>query len=140
MTSRHDSAERFAFLKKTWIQEALWIVFAVSVFAFILLNRSPNLLRPLSLSARTGFNLIVMLLFLLLYLSFRPRGWLGGILSLTMTLTVFALALAGLWATGQTQSTVLNGIVPLYDAADYHADALRLLAGDPFSDFSARAK
>ena len=134
----HDSAERFAFLKKTWIQEALCIVAAVSVFAFVLLNRSPNLLRPLSLSARTGFNLTVMLLFLLLYLSFRLRGWSGRILSLTMTLTLFALALAGLWATGQTQSTVLSGIVPLYDAADYHADALRLLAGDPLSDFSAR--
>jgi hypothetical protein len=138
MTSSYDSAERFAFLKKTWIREALWIVPAVAVFVFILLNRSPNLLRPLSLSARTGFNLTVMLLFLLLYLSFRLSGWSGRILSLIMTLTLFALALAGLWATGQTQSTVLSGVVPLYDAADYHADALRLLAGDSLSDFSAR--
>src|SRR5829696_6021550 len=135
MTSRPDSAERFASLKKTWIQDAFWIVPALAVFAFILLNRSPNLLRPLSLSARTGFNLTVMLLFLLLYLSFRLRGWSGRILSLGMTLALFALALAGLWATGQTQSTVLSGIVPLYDAADYHADALRLLAGDSLSDF-----
>ena len=138
MTSRLDSAERFAFLKKRSIQEAFRIVPAVLFFAFILLNRSPNLLRPLSLSARTGFNLTVMLLFLLLYLTFRLGGRAGRILSLTMTLTLFALALAGLWATGQTQSTVLSGIVPLYDAADYHADALRLLAGQDLSDFSAR--
>lgn len=138
MTLRLDSAKRFAFLKKTWVQEAFWIVLAVSVFAWILLNRSPNILRPLSLSARTGFNFAVILLFLILYGTFRLRGGVGRALSLTMTLALFALALAGLWATGQTQSTILNGIVPLYDAADYYTDALRLLAGQDLSDFSAR--
>lgn len=138
MTLRLDTAKLPAFLKKAWLQKFFWIVLALSVFVFILLNRSPNLLRPLSLSARTGFNIVVLLLFLLLYLSFRLRGLLGKALSLTFTLALFALALAGLWATGQTQSTILNGIVPLYDAANYYADALRLLAGWDISDFSAR--
>jgi hypothetical protein len=138
MTLRLDAAKRTTSLKNTWLQEALWIVLSVSVFALILLNRSPNLLRPLSLHARTGFNVILLLLFLLLYISFRLRGWAGKALSLTLTLALFALALAGLWAIGQTQSTVLNGIVPLFDAADYYTDALRLLAGQDFSDFSAR--
>jgi hypothetical protein len=55
-----------------------------------------------------------------------------------MTLALFALALAGLWATGQTQSIVLSGIVPLYDASNYYTDALRLLSGQDLSDFSAR--
>jgi hypothetical protein len=138
MRLRLDSVKLPAILKKTWIQEVVWIVLAVSVFVLILLNRSPNLLRPLSLSARTGFNVTVLLFFLLLYLSFRLPGWVGRLLSITLTLALFGLALAGLWATGQTQSTVLSGIVPLYDAADYYADALRLLAGQDFSDFSAR--
>ena len=138
MTLRPDAAKLPAFLKKTWIFEALWIVLAVSIFVLILLNRAPNLVRPLSLSARTGFNFAVLLLFLLLYLSFRLRGWMGRTLSLVVTLALFALALAGLWATGQTQSTVLSGIVPLYDAADYYSDASRLLVGQDFSDFSAR--
>jgi hypothetical protein len=138
MTLRLDSAKLPAFLKKTWMQNAFWIVLAVSVFVLILLNRSPNLLRPVSLSARTGFNFVILLLFLLLYLSFRLQSWIGRILSLTMTLALFALALAGLWAIGQTQSVVLSGIVPLYDAADYYVDALRLLAGQDLSDFSGR--
>ena len=138
MTLRLDSAKMPAFLKKTWVQDVFWIVFAVSVFVLILLNRSPNLLRPLSLSARTGFNFAVLLLFLFLYLSFRLQGWVGRALSLTVTLALFALGLAGLWAIGQTQSTVLSGIVPLYDAADYYTDALRLLAGQDLSDFSGR--
>lgn len=138
MTVKLDAAKRYAFLNKPWIQEAVWIVLAVSFFALILLNRSPNILRPLSLHARTGFNAPLLLLFVLLYLSFRLRGGIGRALSLTLTLALFALALAGLWAIGQTQSTVLSGIVPLYDAADYYADALRLQAGESFSDFSAR--
>lgn len=138
MTWKLDSARLPAFIKKSWIGETAGIVLAVSVFVLILLNRSPSLLRPLSLSARTGFNLTVLLLFLILYISFRLRGWAGKALSLTMTLALFALALAGLWATGQTQSTVLNGIVPLYDASNYYTDALRLLAGQELSDFSAR--
>ncbi len=138
MTLKLDAAQLPAFLRKKWIQEACWIVLAVSIFVLILLNRTPNLLRPLSLSTRTGFNFTVLLLFLLLYLSFRLPGWVGRTLSFTFTLALFALALAGLWAIGQTQSTVLSGIVPLYDAADYYADALRLLSGQDFSDFSAR--
>jgi hypothetical protein len=138
MTVPLDAARLPAFLKRAWIQEAVWIVLAIAVFFLILLNRSPNLLRPLSLSARTGFNFVLLLLFLLLYLSFRLQGWIGKLLSLTLTLALFALALAGLWATGQTQSIVLSGIVPLYDAANYYTDALRLLAGQDLSDFSAR--
>lgn|GEM_PF-686109 len=138
MTLGVDTAKRYTFLKKPWIQEVFWIVLAISIFVFILLNRSPNLLRPLSLSARTGFNFTVLLLFLILYISFRLRGCVGRALSLTMTLALFALALAGLWATGQTQSIVLNGIVPLYDASNYYSDALRLQAGQELSDFSAR--
>jgi hypothetical protein len=138
MTLRRDSAKLPAFLKKTWLWEAFWIVVAVSVFVLILINRSPNLLRPLSLSARTGFNFVALVLFLFLYLSFRLHGWIGRALSLILTLSLFALALAGLWATGQTQSIVLSGIVPLYDAAEYYTDALRLLAGQDLSNFSAR--
>jgi hypothetical protein len=138
MTLRLEAAKLPTFLNRTWVRETLCIVPAISVFALILLNRSPNLLRPLSLSARTGFNLTVLLLFLLVYISFRLQGWAGKALSLTFTLALFALALAGLWATGQTQSIILNGIVPLFDAADYYTDALRLQAGQDFSEFSAR--
>jgi hypothetical protein len=138
MTLRPGSAKLLAFLKKTSVQETFRIILSVSIFVLILLNRSPNFLRPISLYSRTGFNAALVLFFLLLYITFRLQGWIGRTLSLTLTLALFAFALAGLWAIGQTQSTVLNGIVPLFDAADYYTDALRLLAGQDYSDFSAR--
>jgi len=124
--------------EKPWIKGAFSFIVAIAVFAVILLNRSPNFLRPISLSVRTGFNLTVILLFILLYLAFRLRGWLGQFLSITLTLAIFALALAGLWATGQTQPSIFNGIVPLADAGDYYSDALSLISGQDFSAFSAR--
>ncbi|HLO32245.1 MAG TPA: hypothetical protein VK249_24055 [Anaerolineales bacterium] len=71
-------------------------------------------------------------------MAFRFQGWIARTLSFALVLALFAFALAGLWAIGQTQPTVLNGVVPMFDAADYYADALRLLAGQDISDFSAR--
>ena len=126
------------FLGEPLVREIVSLVLALSFFALILLNRSPNILRPISLYLRTGFNFTVILFFLPLYASFRFRGWLGHLLSLTLTLALFAFALAGLWAIGQTQSAVFSGIVPLFDASDYYTDALRLTAGQDFSVFSAR--
>jgi hypothetical protein len=127
-----------AFLKKNWVQQTLSVLLSVSLFTLILLNRSPNVLRPISLYSRTGFNVALGLIFLLVYITFRLRGWIGRLLSITLTLALFAFALAGLWAIGQTQSIVLNGIVPLFDASAYYADSLRLLAGQDLSDFSGR--
>src|SRR5687768_11721220 len=138
MTLKSSRLKSLAFLKQNWVQETFLILLAVSVFAVILLNRSPNVLRPISLYSRTGFNVALGLFFLLLYITFRLRGPIGRLLSLTSTLALFAFALAGLWAIGQTQSIVLNGIVPLFDASGYYTDALRLVAGQDVSDFSAR--
>jgi len=127
-----------AFWEKPRVTATLSFIFGLSLFTIILLNRSPNLLRPISLNIRTGFNLTVAIFFVLIYISFRLRGWLGQLLSLTFTLALFAFALAGLWAIGGTQPTVLSGVIPLFDASDYYNDALRLLSGQDFSVFSAR--
>ncbi len=125
--------------------EHRWIVsnilcpaFAILIFVFILLNRSPNFLRAISLPLRAGFNLTVVLFLVILYLTFRLRGWPGQLLSLTLTLALFAFPLASLWAIGQSQPTIFNGIVPLFDASEYYGDALRLLTGQNFSTFSSR--
>jgi hypothetical protein len=76
-------------------------------------------------------------LFIILYLSFRVRGWPGKLIGLTASLSLFAFALAGMWASGHTQSTVISGLIPMYDAQNYYVDALRLLAGRSVSEFSA---
>ena len=134
---RYIAVRLSAFLGKSWVQETCNIVFSLLIFSLILINRSPNPLRPLSLSLRAGFTIAIPIFAFFLYVSFRLHGWVGRLLSLTLTLALFAFALAGLWATGQSQSTIFNGIVPLLDASEYYVDALRLLAGGDFSVISA---
>lgn len=120
----------------------LWqvICFAASIgiFSLILLNRSPNFLRPLSMALRTGFGLVIPATAILVYLAFRLPGRSGELASLIVSMSLFALPLAGLWASGQTQTTVLSGIIPLVDAGSYYIDALGLINGSKFSIFSAR--
>jgi hypothetical protein len=89
------------------------------------------------MNVRFGFALVVPLLSIILYLSFHLPGWQGKMFNLTATLSLFALALAGVWASGHTQSISISGLIPLYDAQAYYIDALRLLAGRNIMEFSA---
>src|SRR5690349_21147832 len=101
------------------LQQLLPLVLSLVFFTLILLNRSPNYLRLLSMSLRTAFGIITPITTLLLYIAFRIPGRAGNFAALGLTMCLFAMPLAGLWACGQTQTTVLNGIIPLYDAESY---------------------
>lgn len=129
----------FIFAEK--IHPLLWqfICLAISILVFILLlgNLSPFLLRPISLALRTGFGVIIPLTALVMYAVYRIPGRLGDLLALTTTMSLFALGLAGLWASGNTQSVVLSGLIPLTDAAGYYSDAIRLQYGMDVSNFTA---
>ncbi len=128
----------FKFTKSSFVWQAVCLFAAVLVFSLILLNRSPNLLRPISISLRTGFGLVIPAAALLVYTAFRLPSRIGELLAMVVTMALFAFPLAGLWASGQTQSTVLSGLIPLYDAGAYYNDSLKLLAGQDFSIISAR--
>jgi hypothetical protein len=52
------------------------------LFALILMNRSPNFLRPLSMSLRTGFGLVIPVTAFIVYLAFRIPGRLGDFAAL----------------------------------------------------------
>ncbi len=134
----YSRAIRCTFERRSPILDILYLAVAILVFCAILLDRSSDFLRILSLPLRAGLNLTVVLYFVCLYIAFRLKGWAGQVFSLVLSLALFAFALAGLWAIGQSQSTVFNGIVPLFDARSYYGDALRLLAGQDFTSFSAR--
>ena len=120
------------------LRAVLILFFAIFVFWIIIANRSPNFLRPLSMLLRTGYTVVVPSIYFVLYLAFRIKGWPGNLLSLSLTLTIFGLALAGAWASGQTESGILSGVVPMFDSTGYYSDAQRLLAGQRFSELSTR--
>jgi len=129
----------FASIEK--LHPLVWqfICLAVSILVFILLlsNLSPFLLRPISLALRTGFGLVIPFTALVMYAAYRIPGRLGNLLALTATMSLFALGLAGLWASGNTQSVVLSGLIPLTDAAGYYSDAIRIQYGMDVSNFTA---
>lgn len=135
------SSERFlGFLDKipTWLWCVILIGTSVLLFGFILVDRSPGTIRQLSMILRTGFGMAIPTVSIILYLTFRMPGRLGQIVSLSATTSLFAFGLAGLWTSGGSQSSILSGLIPLNDAADYYVDALRLVNGGEFSAFSAR--
>ena len=118
--------------------DVIGVIFALLIFVLILLNIFPDIFRSISLKAREGYAEFIPFFILLLYIAFCLPGPWSRFLSIILTFSFFGLALAGLWQSGQSQSTVFNGIVPLFDASDYYTDALRLIAGQSFSSFSAR--
>jgi hypothetical protein len=127
-----------AFLSKVRFFDALSTLLALLTFSFILFGQFPTIFGALSHKARISFAEFLPLFVLLIYASFRIPGRVGRFFSVTLTFSFFALALGGLWETGQSQSTVFNGIVPLFDASAYYSDALRLMAGQDLSSLSAR--
>ncbi len=135
---RHRLLQWRAFPGKTWIFDTLSVIIALMIFSLILANTSSSILETMSFSTRTGFTEFIPFFILSLYISFRLPGPLGRFFSIAITFSFFGLALAELWRTGQSQSTVFNGIIPLFDASSYYTDALRLTVGQDFSSFSAR--
>ena len=121
-----------------YLSQLIFLAISTVLFGLILANRAPNLLRPISMALRTGFGLVIPVTAVILYLAFRIPSRAGNLIGMAATLSLFAMPLAGLWASGQSQSTVLSGLIPLFDADSYYIDALRLMNGDAFSIFSAR--
>lgn len=119
------------------IWQTLCLGVSILVFILILVNRSPFLLRPVSMALRLGFGMVIPLAGLVMYAAFRIPGRYGELFALTATMALFALGLAGLWASGNTQSVVLNGLIPLTDAVGYYTDATRLQYGVDVSNFTA---
>ena len=123
---------------KTSLAWIILLVVPVMVYTLVLINRSPNLLRPASLAVRFSFNGVILIILLLFWGSFSIKGWPGRWISLTLVLGVFGLALAGIWASGQSDALIMTGLLPVSDAQGYYLDAQLLLNGQPYSVFSSR--
>ena len=125
------------FLPK-WIEAPLILFLGITVFIFILVNRYPFPLRPMAIQARYGFTLFAPFAFIVFFLFFRLKGFWGNLLCFILILSLFALGLSGLWASGMTEPQVISGILPTVDAGEYYYNGLRFLNGSLFSDFSSR--
>ena len=121
-----------------WAKSLLIFLAGIASFIFILVNRQPIPLRPMALQVRYGFTLFAPIALMLFYLIFSIKGFAGRLLSFVAILSLFALGLSGLWASGQTEPQVIGGLLPNVDAAEYYYDALRLLNGSNFFDYSSR--
>ena len=119
------------------VWQAVCLLISLGLYTLIVVNRSPNLLRPMSMALRTGFGLVIPITSLVVYAAFRVKDRLGDLLSMAATLCLFAMPLAGLWASGQSQSVTISGLLPLTDASFYYQDSLRIIMGQDISHFSA---
>ena len=121
-----------------WAQSVIIFVLGIACFIFILVNRQPIPLRPMALQVRSGFTLFAPIALALFFLVFSIKGFPGKLLSFVLILSLFALGLSGLWASGQTEPQIIGGLLPNVDAAEYYNNALRLMNGSNFFDFSSR--
>jgi hypothetical protein len=119
------------------VWQTVCLLISLGLYTLIVVNRSPNLLRPMSMALRTGFGLVIPITSLVVYAAFRVKDRLGDLISMAVTLCLFALPLAGLWASGQSQSVTISGLLPLTDASFYYQDSLRIIMGQDISHFSA---
>ena len=113
----------------------LTLAIGAAVFALVLLVPVP---RDIALGARYGIRWFALAAALLWAGSFLvSRRW-GEAPAFAMTMGLFGLSLAALWATGASDPSIIGGLLPWSDASAYYYDARRLGVGVPFSDFSAR--
>lgn len=94
--------------------------------------------KALSAAVRYDYNLGLLVIAGLLWLTWRLRGRAGAALGLGAVLFLFALPLNGLWTNASSEMHVLGGLVYFSDTAGFYWDANRLLDGGLLSAFSAR--
>lgn len=77
-----------------------------------------------------SFGLFVFTL-LLYYLSLRLRGNVGVLVSLGLTMLLFALVLSYKWSSGFSDNFMIGGLLPYKDAKNYYLGADLILHGLP---------
>ncbi|MBL0347485.1 hypothetical protein [Candidatus Villigracilis affinis] len=99
------------------------------LYTLIVVNRSPNLLRLMSmacaLASRAGDTDHLASWCTPHFVKDRP----GDLINMAVTLCLFALPLAGLWASVNRNPSPSVGCSPLTDASFYYQDSLRIIMG-----------
>jgi hypothetical protein len=124
--------------KFTITRIALAFLALVTTFLFSAYSHTPVEIRTLAATVRYSFVSTSIGILLLFYLILRLREPWRGPVAFAAGGALFGLALAGLWASGQSEPYVVSGLIPYNDAATYFNDANRLLDGSLLSDGSSR--
>ncbi len=126
-------------LKNNFIWRSLYPVISITIplllYAAVLIIGVP---KEIGLDARYGFTTALIALALLVYPAYRLSSWTGTLVSLSLTLILFALPLSGFWNSGISEGFVIGGLLPSSDSSGYYWDARRLLEGGAFSVSSRR--
>lgn len=124
--------------KKPGLQVMVSLLALIAALIFAAHSRFPVEIRSLAVAARYSFVTTSIGLLCIFYLILRlPPRWRMPLVFLGCG-SLFGLALAGLWASGQSEPYVVSGLIPYNDAATYYIDANRLLDGSLLSDSSSR--
>jgi hypothetical protein len=112
-------------------------VAAGSTFLFTAYSHFPVEIRTIASTFRFSFVSTSVIVLLTFYLILRlPEPW-RMVAVFSACGALFGLALAGLWASGQSEPYVVSGLIPYNDAATYYIDANRLLDGSILSEASS---
>jgi hypothetical protein len=112
------------------LRGALWRAASLSVaFAAFAVALELPLPRSVLFASYTSLTAIALPAGLLLWFSHLRRDWLGTVVSLTLTLCLFALPLAALWRHVGIHYSAVGGLLPWSDASGYYYDARRLAEG-----------
>ncbi|NMC46460.1 MAG: hypothetical protein GYA52_06460 [Chloroflexi bacterium] len=127
-------------MNKISVKKFLVFLYLLPVFlSLIILNdRSASLFRQLYIQARYGFSVTVVIISLSVFAIFRMKNKYRDIFLFTVILLFYTFALAGVWASGKSEPTMISGLIPIVDGENYYTDALRWLNGGSFSSYSTR--
>ena len=119
--------------RKTIFFFLLTIFILLGAWAFLFYLPLP---RQVGLSFRYDVTSIAVIIFLGSFLSLLIKGMWGELIFTAFFLTLSALPLSGLWASGQTEPYTLFGLLPFSDARMYYEGALRFLMGGRLTGIS----
>ncbi len=110
---------------------------SLALYFFIIFNRFPSFLRPISIATRFGFTIVAPIIFIMLSVAFKPQKWTGVATTMIAVFLLFGFALSGLWASGRSEPALVNGLLPVFDPRHYYLDALGWLQGYKLSEQSS---
>jgi hypothetical protein len=112
-------------------------LFVVGLAAFCITLYMPQF-RQIGLTFRYDFSAVILLFLVFILIPTFFPDQIGKPLQFIFFMMIWALPLAGLWGSANSEPGIIGGLLPTSDASGYFIDAMRLLNGDLISDFSGK--